>query len=581
MYILNINSHEVFLAISGFFIPLYLYNSHKPAQSINNITALHQYLRHCAHDWKTWILIVIYGVSAITMVLSPGMGLRKNTWQATGSYLDGIGYSLQVLEVTLRMLFRFYIPVILIFLLGLGLRFTIPTNKVPKQRDFFHVFLFCSPLIYIAVAGFLFGMFNGYSAIYPEPLLSRELLSYFLPKNDILTLNNYALGTRQNLFIFSMIFFNLFLSGFLIGGLLRTQYKIKDNLTKPWLFRSALFITTTTLFLFHPDGVGSMHTLAAFFKGGYNFNEDAFGNTAENPPNESLLQSGLAYFPHHFSSADNTLFPRFAQEDFKGIYKFSINTIWLSNYFESRQGKAISDLAANKVREQMRRFFTTKEQEVDAEEWSTRIYHQSKVFKKNNHKCVSIKNGQETAKRNCSNYFLNKDLIGDIFNNQIKTDPMLMSFNTFNGVKKIARDDNNCIHLSETHSPGEHFITTNIIHLSKGYYYFVFEGKPTSTALFLFIMQDNHGRFMLPWFNNQTGYIGIWSKLGTIDSTIPVFSQVETTENRMKLKTLLYSASEQDINFRWQLGNEATTSYLGNPKNTSIVCNASYKKIAG
>lgn len=158
----------------------------------------------------------------------------------------------------------------------------------------------------------------------------------------------------------------------------------------------------------------------------------------------------------------------------------------------------------------------------------------------------------------CQNTFGEKKLFDILKTNQI-LNPVAI---TFDGTQGVATKQNtDCIQLSDYPAAGEHFAVNENIQLSKGYNYFVFETKPTSTELYIYLIGYNSS-ILYSWLNAPIPEGGL-SQFGDKNSIQPIFNQMETdnTSHKERFKLVIFSPNNQVIKLRWQHGQDHTTIY--------------------
>ena len=575
----NISCHELFLLISGFFIPLYAYYRYAFTRRADHRRSLLGSIKGVLRDRRIQVLLAIYFVIALIMVLAPQLHSLSNmpavASSASGTFLDGMAYLILSTEHTIRLMLSYYLLVIFVLLLGVSFGMSGLSKYFPKKK-LLYVLIFCAPLFYLAVTGFLIGTHPFLWAPSPFPLITRSLASHFAFANykSILT-SGAAIPMRQSLFLYVSLFLNIFLAGFLIASAIRRRLK-NDSIKKIWPFKFILFSAVAVLFLFNPDGVGSTEVLTALVKGDSDI-QRSFQKNKKALREGSIIQS---IFPSSSTihALGDMIFPRLKLAD----HGFSITGIRVSNYLKAHRGKAISDRAYNLVLDPMRRYVAETR-----DPWIGVTYARYGVFP--NKPCVLFLNERKMKGSHCSSAYINKKVSPNVVRGSrftggihasLSMQKKLMAIDFARTVGMKMKKHANCMQLSEIPTKNEHFIASNDLHLSKGFYYFIFEAKPTQISLFLYLIRKN-GNFLLPWLNQRYGLVGVWSNMSKSNFIEPIFSQVEASAKLVKLRVVLYSAMDQTMHFRWQHGYLGPSNYKGNKENVSSICGAWYKKISG
>ncbi len=265
-YLLNLNSHEVFLAISGFFIPLYIWYAY-PREQYNQYRPLNAFIKTVLIDKKFITLVTIYAISTVLNLLAPGVRIRQHLWPSSGTFLDGIAYIIASLEESAYFIYKYSVIFILVFSLGLLCRFLTNDRIKPKQK-LLHVLLLCAPLMYLLVTSYLIGitpsLWGGSIRTHAFRLFDPYLIP--LVSNKLLLLKHGQLTMRQYLFFSVSSLVAAFFIGFLIAEQIAHQFKKNWKVKANWSINLVLFLVVIAVFFLHPDGKGSLRILATMFE---------------------------------------------------------------------------------------------------------------------------------------------------------------------------------------------------------------------------------------------------------------------------------------------------------------------------
>ncbi len=335
VYAINLTSHEVFLAISGFFIPLYAWYHYTLNHSMNEKVSLSLFIKNSFKDRRVRILSAVYLISALITILAPGVGIRQHTWPSTGTFSEGLVYIILASEEMLYFLAKFYVFIILIFLLGVIFRGWFAREFSIKHK-LLYALLLSTPFIYILIVGFLIGITptlwggslrsNAFRQL--EPLLAS-----LVTNKNMLTQGGFYIS--RILFLYLGLFLDIFLAGFLVAGTV-SKYLKNTVAKKIWPFQTVLFAVVTTIFLFHPDGIGSMRIVPAFFKTNVDLAHYSPQKNKEIYPEHSIIDLVSSRWPA-VQAFGSTLFPRSRPGDHESV----IVNILVNHYFKTNRGKEV------------------------------------------------------------------------------------------------------------------------------------------------------------------------------------------------------------------------------------------------
>lgn len=553
VYAFNLNSHEVFLPISGFFIPLFMWHRHMLIHRTDCRIPLDILVKDALKDWRIWVLSAIYIGSALTTSHAPGMEMRQNLWPSTGTFSDGLLYMLLSVEEAAYFIARSYVLVIVLFLLGA--LFRLSAKNPPLKTSFLCCFLFCAPLAYLLITGFLIGITPSLwiGSLRTEPFQWIEAWS---EKKDLFLHGGFAI--RQNLFLYTGLFLDGFLAGFFIAG--RVSESKQALIKRSWPFKPTLAIVVAIIFLFHPDGVGGFRILSTLFK------SDPIENYKPQKREQTSSGSVAQMISHSFipKALGEVIFVRKRP----GNHESAMVNIMADNYFLANRGKLVSADSMELVYSlAIPDYRVTKEFP-----WIAQIYSAYEVIVKE--ECVQFLDEPE-SELTCYNVSGQNKLTALLKEKKV-TPPGAIHF-TFIQETKAKNENSNCLSWVDKPGEGEHFVAANDLSLSKGFHYFVLETLPTKTELYIYITGDKIG-VIFPWLNQPNGSGG-WRNHSTSASLEPVFSQAETSSQSEKLKIVVYSAVDQKIQLRWQHGYAGSTSYKGRSENISSICSAQFGHI--
>ncbi len=559
-YAVNLTSHEIFLVISGFFIPLFAWHHYQLNHSIGERTSILLFIKNALRNKKVWILFAIYLIGALITILAPGVGIRQQTWPSTGTLSEGFVHAILSVEEVVYSVATLYVLVISLFLLGVIFRLSAAHPYSPKNKLLCGLLL-SAPFIYLLVAGFLVGitptLWGG--SLRTEPFrLVEPLLAHFVTNTHILSQGGFYIS--RVLFLYVGLFLDIFLAGFFIAGALKNRAH-NTATKKSWPVVTALFSMFIVVFLFNPDGVGSIRIFPAFAQNPVDLSHYSPQKNQEMHPESSIIQ---LISPQNLAlqTLSRTLFPK----NNPGNHQHNITNILVNNYLKAKQSGVIPAGTLDPIYDPT----VTDSIAVKQTPWKDLMYALFRVFPEE--PCLSFL-GEPKPNFFCSNT-LNETTEASLLTRKKMTALTPIQFDTTHGMK-VKNRTVGCLQLTDIPIQGEHFITSNDISLSKGLYYFVFEAKPTDTELFLYIFGEKRNLF-LNWLNSPPSQ---WGKIGNNDSLVPIFSQVGSSSGLKTLRIVIYSAVDQRVHLRWQHGYASSMIYRGRVGNNSDLCTAKFGKL--
>jgi len=209
---------------------------------------------------------------------------------------------------------------------------------------------------------------------------------------------------------------------------------------------------------------------------------------------------------------------------------------------------------------------------VRQKQWMDDIYSLYKVFPPE--PCISVGSTKNTNGYCYHTYDVTN--ISKLLAHKKISNPTRIDFNETQNME-IKTPTDNCMVVVDKPTKGEHFIVSNTLSLNKGLNYLIFETKPTTSQLYLYIMGEKRNLF-LPWLNSFSTS-GTWGLFDNNNTLQPLFSQIENSPNMDKLKVIIYSDMPQKIHLRWQHGFMDKTFFKGFKRDTSSICKAEYGQI--
>lgn len=549
-FAINLNGHEIFLTISGFFIPLFAWYSRSSVKLFYNYKlqwlAL---LKDVFKNKKIWILLTIYILSVLAETLAPGVKIRQSIWPSNGTFFDGLEHMILSIEEMLYYLSKALWFLIIIFFLGILTRWSLKSKKESPYL-LLYAFLFFTPLLYLCITGFLLGItpslwagsLRADSFLWFEPMLHNKRL-----------LNQGGFAIRQNLFLYLGLFLDFFLLGFFVMSKINRSFAVQVRI---WPFTASLFSVVMIVFLLHPDGNGSLKVLSTLFEKNTHSNFHSIQQESSNKPNFFLNQ----FFPSE--STINTLgkslfFPRRRVVN----HELSMINIRASDYLHSNYGKSLSLDVLSPIYDPMIDGY-----KVAKNGWGKSIFDLYKLSVLPTQQCVSFSD-KVKSKFTCHQAF-GENHLRDALRNKKILPPLTISLTQPNNIEQTNKLGA-CEQWSDTLNTGEHYLTTGIF-LKKGFHFFILKAKPSKTQLYIYLTAEKVN-ILLPWlnFSDTAG----WSHFGEHkENLVPIFSQQETTSTSEKIKIVIYSPISQKVNLRWQHAYAGGTVYNGKKEITSTIC---------
>jgi hypothetical protein len=456
------------------------------------------------------------------------MKMRQDLWPSSGTLFDGFMYMMLSIEETAYFIARSYVLVIGILLLGVLFRLCAKGNPISGKK-LLYALLFSAPFAYLLVTGFLIGLTPSLwigAERSEEFRILEHWLAPHLPMNNITAHGGFAI--RQNLFLYLGLFLDIFLAGFLAAGLLIKP--LPQIVLRPaWLAKAVLAMMVIITFLFHPDGTGGIRVLSVLLKN--NFGIENF-NAQKYVEGQSSVIQRFSPNSHGVNVLGEAVFKRNRQ----GQHDAAIASIAVDNYFKENKGGFISADVLDLIYSRMDKGYNVSRETS----WIVQIFAMYGVRTKE--ECHRFWREPETDSV-CYNSFGEKRFIELLAGNNISR-PQNIPFDTLQGVEIKSRSD--CTLLADTATPKEHFIATGDWHLSKGVNFFEFETSLNKTELYIYVIGEKIG-ILYPWLNQPNGSGG-WTKHGENNILEPIASQVETSSRSEKLRIIVYSAKDQNLN---------------------------------
>lgn len=557
VFAINLNSHEIFLIISGFFIPLFAWYSHSIIEPVykNRLNPLILFLKNSFKNPRLWILITIYILSALAIMLAPGVKMRQSVWPSSGTFFDGLSYMTLSIEEMIYWLYRAHWFLTLIsflgFLAGLLIR-----KKEEHRYTLLFGFLFIAPLLYLIVTGFLIGItpsLQGNSSRTASFQWIEKIFHYAILIKDG---GNFAI--RQNLFLYLGLFLDLFILFYLSGAKIQRSFNIQFNI---WPLKTALFLITIIIFLLHTDGAGSFKVLSTLFEKSAPSNSSQQKNS--NEP-KSLLHE-LFPFSHAIDTYGNSIF---FKRNRVTSYRLSITNLRTSDYLHSNIGKIVSFDVLSPIYSPMINGY-----KILKDNWIKTIYAFYKILAPQSYSCISF--SDKKSEFTCHQAFGEKNLQNVLRDKKILP-PLTINLDLQTNVEQ-KNSIETCSQWSDTLNTGEHFIATKVL-LKKGLHYFIFKTKPSKAQLYIYLIGEK-ASVLFPWLNLSDSETG-WSYISADqESLVPIFYQKKTTATSETITIVIYSPINQKINLRWQHAHAGNTIYDGKKENIFSACGIQHGRI--
>jgi len=332
IYFINLTSHEVFLVISGFFVPLYAWQHYLKLSKLNEKSRFVPFVQWALKDKNVRILLAVYIIGALFTVLAPGVEARQNVWPTSGTTGQGILYIFLSIQGVAFFFSKYYILLLLTFLLGMIFRLFHIGTPLQKSK-WFYVFIFSTPLVYLLLVAFLIGLTP---TLWSPAVGNLHIFDAFLSK--FITIPKSGGGgfyISRVLFFYLGLFFNLFLAGFLIAGYLKSGRAIQP--IRKTALTTILFCIGLTLCVLHPSGTGSLRILKALMNRPIDLSHYSVSRNIKAHPEESILYHLSAAIPYT-KTISNTVFPEFHANN----HESSIVNLLVDQYLRAHHNKTVS-----------------------------------------------------------------------------------------------------------------------------------------------------------------------------------------------------------------------------------------------
>lgn len=527
IYGLNLNSHEVFLVISGLLIPLFVWlqwsSCHKQFSIFGFITWLF-------HNKKVGVLCLIYLVSALATIYAPGTAIRQHTWPSTGTFMDGISYMLLAIEESAYLMTKNYILIICVIFLGVTLRFS-GIGRYPKINSKLFLFLFCSPIIYLLLTGYLIGITPSLFIGGLRGKTFHLFDSFLFRGGDSFAKGGFAI--RQNLFLYTTLILDMFLIGYFIAERIDVYWKnFSVKYTKH--FKILALPLILVIFILHPEGLGSMNILTNLIKG--DFNSVQLGR----------ITSLLPFYSKYLEKIGTIMFPR----DRKVYLNKALNNIKVDHFLEINRKKSMPI-----------EMYTG----LAIDSWTIPIlnFYQVSLIEP----CTSLLT--KIPSNSTCDRTTGRERLVELLRHAKTLSPTIIDLNILQGV--AVKKSGNDIQLTDDLINGEHFISTDI-QLVKGLQYLILEAPPSEIESFVYLISDTTS-ILFPW-QAPLPQAEFWSQFGDSTKLQPFFSQRERSSTSEKIKIVINSPIDQKIRLRIQHGYRGTTSYMGREEIVSHISKA-------
>ncbi len=540
-FALNLNSHEVFLAISALFIPYYFLYHYIPSQRVVWSIPLGIILKRACTDKKLLILLAIYAISASFTLLAPGVAMRQQVWPSSGRFLEGVLYVVFASEEVLFFICRAYVLVIILFALGFCVRLQIPDRFKITSFGIWALILL-APLAYLGITAFLIGITPSLwvGGMRPEmfQITSRLLTDHagvaFLAKFG-------GLAIRQNLFLYVGLLLDVFLLGFICAGRFSKASTAR---------RSSLYLSlggaVLAMALLHPDGRGALAMGGSLFHA-----------REEKSPTGSVMQT---LFPQ--SNAVRYLERGLYTRNKIPGYDLALEGMRLDQYFLAHRNKVIEsgvqDDLKRLITEPYKVYFNTPWPEIIEKQYGIKPPVEDcaefAILPADGAVCQYTK-GNESA-----------------FSDLKTTSPQPITLSMAHGAE-LKSKESGCAVLEETAGVGEHYAAASVV-LAKGLNYFVAETLPGDADIFLYFIGDKAStQFFWRMHQEVNPHKTGWLHNATEANFTPLFSQIENAPTRQRIKIVIDSAKDQTIQLRWQHARQDIGSvYEGDRNKKSAIC---------
>jgi len=547
LFFLNITSCEFFLVISGFFIPLFVlyFRDDLSLKKPGN------FIYSAFRDKHVRVLSALWTAGALFAFLAPSFARRQSYWPASESVLDGLLYVALSLEETLYLLYQSGIFIILFLLLGIFIRI-FSKYKHDSRNNLLFALLFLTPILYLAMISFLTGLVPAASTMPVRPE-EYQVIGDWL--SELPTGHKGAIGVRQNLFFFMLLYLNIFLVGFFSAGLV-----IRSGRLANFSSNISIYSFLTAILLFHPDGIGSVKILSVIFSEKFNLEEYKPSKTEGG--SHSLLEM---IFPKSsmVKNVGGFLFKR----DRFGQHESVVASVAVNNHLIENKGKYVPENVFDHI------YMGFKISSLG--DWRRRIYdaygvkyEQDKIF-------YLFENRPDPNVFNLDSYGA-KEFEVSLSGKKLLT-PTGIHFNRLIGSKFTGKTFN-CKILEDKQVEGNHYVALKNVRVTKGLSYFVFEALPTETDVYIGIVGEKT-EILFPWSVKQK-LLMPWKNKSIGRSLYPVFRQNVDSAKLLKFSFVVYSEFDQEVEVRWLHGLNDKINYTGNRKNISYPCASYYGQIS-
>ena len=472
-------------------------------------------------DKITKVLIGTLILGLLTIVFSPSYFNRQVLIESSTNTLDGLVYILLNLEETIFLLYKTKITILILIILGFCIAI-INKKPLPKNTIYFLLPLFFSPFIYSLIVNFLLSTNTEY---WMKPIRSDEFMffgNYLAEDNKY---NKGAMGLRQNFFLMLSIYLNIFILSFLFFNNELYSY-------------FTILIISGTLFIFHPDGIGTLKIVDTLI------NKDEM--KIENLPEINNFSSYQSIYNKLSENNQKDLFfyPRRDTSNYQSV----IASILIENKMQKSTNKEFNPLQFDKI------FMSNRVPFFAA--WREKIYNKYQLIFKNDN-FLNFSNKTNNSILTTKNYFFNNYNKSFFDNKKIDT-PNELGWTTIKNIKITAKKSR-CLFLKNINGT-PHFAKANIF-IKKGLNYIVFEYLPNKSNIIIEI-KSNKSFIKFPLSSNEF--------IENNNLLVPVMRQNITKNKISKLKFIYLSKHDQKASVFWKNEND---SYICPSYNGFIVNN--------
>lgn len=541
LYFMNLNSHEICLVLSGFFIPLYAWHQDTLKYPGDNKRKMLDRIKESLKRRDVQILVGIYIISALLTLLAPGMKIRQTIWPSTGTFTESLIHMILSFEEAAYHVSRSHMLLLSMLLLGIcfgiGYARKCEGNAIILRRWLF-LYVGVAPVIYLLITGFLLGTTPSLLAgsFRTDDFRVLESLIDFQSK----IFQHGALAVRQNVFLYIGLCNTFFLLGYLLSEWIKHTTVIK----RAMLSRSSRLsfgVIIILLFLDHPDAWNSFRMLHIL-----NTGTDVVSEHGQKP--DSIMQ---ALLPDAYSQ-----FHMLYNRPWHATFSSSAITIATDHYM--RRHRFVPEDVLEPIYESMNDGYDVRK----APGWIYQIYDMYGVLPKQ--PCASFIHAAD-PKSNCY------QTVGKVEGNDLlkRKQPKALESIIFSDTQNaiLHKKEGGCAELRDETNNGEHFAIVNDVYLAKGLHYFVIDVKPSKASVYLFLLGKD--TLMLPLQN-----LPVDNTMTTTpdDSMSLVFRQSEETLTSQKILLVVNNKEAQSVKIRWQHAKGGSTIYRGRKWQMSILC---------